>query len=96
MKKLKRLLAIIYDIPNALRVIEIMDEAGVDIYKVDRPGCDGGDFWEVVPKWYLSGKDAHDLQNITLFGKQYRKRSKLWHWIFRGFRPNCRIKYYWF
>lgn len=92
MKKLKRLLAIIYDLPNAYRVLEIMDNCGCDIEKVS----EDYDYWKIKPKWYVTEKEAKDLQTIVLFNMQYRKRNRLWNYIFRSFREGYRPLAKWF
>lgn len=79
---MKRFLAKISDIKNAMRVLEIMDKCGCDIEKVTRDGLDKCDYWKIIPKWYVSEKDAKDLQKICLHKEHYCKRSKLWKKIF--------------
>ena len=76
MMKIKRLLARISDLPNAYRVLDIMDNAGCDIEPItDR-------YYRIKPKWYVSKQDAEDLQSIVLFKRQYKKRSNIWYMIF--------------
>ena len=87
---MKRFLAKISDIKNAMRVLEIMDECGCDIEKVTRDGLDEYDYWMIKPKWYVSEKDAKDLQTITLHKEHYCKRSKLWTIIFPDIREGYR------
>ncbi len=70
---MKRFLAKISDIKNAMRVLEIMDECGCDIEKITRDGLDKGDYWKITTKWYVSEKDAKDLQKICLFRKRNRR-----------------------
>lgn len=90
---MKRFLAWSSDIKNAMRVLEIMDKCGCDIEKVTRDGFDKGDYWKIVPKWYVPEEDAKDLQTICLHKEHYCKRSHLWKRIF----PNIREGYrYWF
>ena len=55
---MKRFLAKISDIKNAMRVLEIMDECGCDIEKVTRDGLDECDYWKIIPKWYVSEKEG--------------------------------------
>lgn len=93
--KIKKILARIYDLPNAYRVLDIMDEAGCDIEKVSRPGWENMDRWEIIPKWYVSKEEADDLREIVLYKSQYRQRSKIWDRIFRGYRSGCRILKFW-
>ena len=87
---MKRFLAWISDIKNAMRVLEIMDKCGCDIEKVTRDGLDKGDYWKIVPKWYVSEKDAKDLQTICLYKEHYCKRSHLWERIFPNIREGYR------
>ena len=82
---MKKFLAKISDIKNAMRVLEIMDECGCDIEYVEE-----SDGWEIKPKWYVSKKDAEDLQEIILHKQHYCKRSKLWNIIFPNIREGCR------
>lgn len=93
--KIKKLLARFYDLPNAYRVLDIMDGAGCDIERVNRPGLENSDNWIIVPKWYVSGKEAEDLRRIITYKRQYRKRSKIWENIFHQYRPSARILKFW-
>lgn len=97
MRRLKKLLALIYDLPNAYRVIEIMDKAGVDIYSRQPEGSDTIK-WEVQTKWWLDEKDAKDLQTICLHGHQYKKRNMfLFHWFFGNeFHEHARVRPEWY
>ena len=90
---MKKLLAKISDVKNAMRVLEIMDKCGCDIEKVTRDGLDNGDYWRIKPKWYVSEKDAKDLQKIVLCKQHYCKRSKLWKIIFPNIREGFRYLY---
>lgn len=95
MKRFKEIVARIYDLPNAYRVLDIMDEAGgCDIYETDIQGK-----YSIKPKWYVTEKEAKDLRDICLYNKQYKNRSKIWKWIIRKtfptFRDGCRIKKNW-
>ena len=87
---MKRFLAMLSDIKNAMRVLEIMDKCGCDIEKETRDGLGDGDYWNIIPKWYVSEKDAKDLQEIILHKQHYCKRSKLWKIIFPNIREGCR------
>lgn len=90
MKRLKRLLAILYDLPNAVRVLEIMDAAGCDIEQV-REDC-----WRIKPKWYVTEKEAEDLRAIILHKQQIKKRSWFWNsLVFREFRRTSRVLPVW-
>ena len=91
---MKKFLKRIADIPNALRVLEIMDKCGgVDIEKVDRKGFENSGYWRIKPKGYVSQKDAEDLRKITLHKHHYKKRSKLWNIIFPNVRDGYRFLY---
>lgn len=90
---MKKFLAKISDIKNAMRVLEIMDECGCDIKKVTRDDLDKCDYWKIVPKWYVCEKDAKDLQEICLHKQHYCKRSKLWNIIFPDIREGYRYLY---
>lgn len=87
---MKKFLAKISDIKNAMRVLEIMDKCGCDIEKVTRDGLDKCDYWKIIPKWYVSGEEAKDLQNIVLHKEHYCKRGKLWKRIFPNIRDGHR------
>lgn len=96
MSKLRKFIARVYDLPNAFRVLDIMDKCGCDISEVDRPGFTGRGYWEVTTKWYVSKQEAEDLQKIVLFKHQYRKRNRIWIKLFFGeFRDGCRILQSW-
>lgn len=81
---MKKFLAKMSDIKNSMRVLEIMDECGCDIEFVEESGK-----WKIKPKWYVSEKDAKDLQEIILHKQHYCKRNKLWNVVF----PNVREGY---
>ena len=83
---MKKWLKKISDIKNAMRVLEVMYKCGCDIEKVTRDSLDKCDYWEIKPKWYVSEKDAKDLQTIVLHKEHYYKRSKIWKLIFRNIR----------
>ena len=89
MEKLFKKLA---DIPNALRVLEIMDECGgVDIERVDRKGFEHSEYYRIKPKGYVSQKEAEDLRKITLYKQHYKKRSRFWKIIFPNVRDDYRF-----
>ena len=46
---MKRILAWISDIKNAMRVLEIMDKCGCGIERVTRDGLDKCDCWRIIP-----------------------------------------------
>ena len=81
-----KLIARVYDLPNAYRVLDIMDDAGCDIEKVTRDGLDSGDFWAITTKWYVTEEQAKDLQRISLFKDNYKKRGRIWKRIFWEYR----------
>lgn len=58
-------------------------------------GLDKCDYWMIKPKWYVSEKDAKDLQEIILFKRHYySKESKLFRRLFyRRFRAGSRDFY---
>jgi len=85
---MKKFLAKISDIKNAMRVLEIMDNCGCDIEHVEE-----SDAWKIKPKWYVSKEEAEDLQNIVLHKEHYCKRNKLWNIIFPSIREGCRYLY---
>ena len=91
MGEVKKLLKKISDIPNALRVLEIMDECSVDIVKVSRNGFDNLDYWEIKPKHYISKEKAEELRRIVLYKEHCRSRSKLWKIIFPNYREGYRF-----
>ena len=97
MKNLKRLLALIYDLPNAYRVLEIMDKAGVDI-EPHKPFGHDDVVWVVRTKWWLNEKDAKDLQSIVLHNHQYKRRSMfLFHLLFgHEFHEYARVRPEWY
>lgn len=89
----KQFVARVYDLPNAYRVLDIMDKAGgCDIDRVE----DLPDHWHITLKRYLPEQDARDLQTITLFDRQYKHRSPLWNKLFFShFRDGVRILKNW-
>ena len=90
---MKKLLKRISDIPNALRLLDIMDAAGgVDIERVYHNGLHHHvDCWEISTKRYLSEEDAKDLQAITLFKYHYKNRSKIWKLFLPDVREGFRF-----
>lgn len=83
--RLKKLIARAFDLPNAFRVLDIMDEAGCDIVQKSDTR------WGIVPKWYVSEQDAKDLRKIVLHKEQYKRRNKMWYsLVFRNLRGMCR------
>ena len=94
--RFKQFIARIYDIPNAFRVLDIMDKCGCDIERADNYGIITHKSWRIKPKWYVTEQEAKDLQEIILFKQQYRRRSKLWNKLFfRHFRYGCRPPWCW-
>lgn len=62
---MRKLLKKISDLKNAYRVLEIMDKAGCDIEQVSNMNG----YYKLEPKWYVSERDAKDLQKIVLHKK---------------------------
>lgn len=97
----KRKIARLYDIPNAFRVLDIMDKAGgVDIQPaMNIAGQSFKGCYDIGIKHWLSEDDAKDLQRITLFQNSYKERKGLSRWlfrrVFRTFRDNTRILQTW-
>ena len=87
---MKRILAWISDIKNAMRVLEIMGKCGCGIERVTRDGLDKCDCWRIITPWYVSERDARDLQEICQYKQHYCKRSRLWRRIFPNIRDGCR------
>ena len=93
--KIKKFIARLYDLPNAFRVLDIMDVAGCDIEKTRYPNN-----YRIVTKWYVTEKEAEDLKKISLYHLQYKKRNKLVEALaetvfFRYFRKGSRILQDW-
>ena len=87
--KIKSIIAKILDLPNAYRVLEIMDMAGCDIEEIEPYG----DKYRIKPKWYVTKEEAEDLQNIILHNQNYKKVNKLWYKLL-GIREGFRFQYY--
>ena len=83
---MKKFLAKISDIKNAMRVLEIMDRCGCDIEEVD-----GMNYYRIRPKYYVSRTDAEDLRKIISYKEHYCKRSRIWNIIFPDVRDGCRF-----
>lgn len=88
MSKFKKTLARISDIPNAFRVLDIMDRAGCDIEETDYK-----DKYRIKPKWYVTEQEAKDLRTIILYKEHYKKRSNIWYLIFHNIRKGYRFLY---
>lgn len=84
---IKRLLARISDLPNAYRVLDIMDNTGCDIEEITT------DHYRIKPKWYVTKQEAHDLRTIILHKEHYKKRNNLWYKIFNHTRKGYRFLY---
>jgi len=99
--KLKKLIARVYDLPNAYRVLDIMDAAGgVDIMPaVNIAGQKFDGYFDIKIKHWLSEQDAKDLRTITLHKRQYKQRdglgSRIFWRIFRNYRKGCRVLKNW-
>ena len=87
--KIKSIIAKILDLPNAYKVLEIMDMAGCDIEEIEPYS----DKYRIKPKWYVTKQEAEDLQNIDLHQHNYKKVNKLWYKLFRT-REGYRFLYY--
>lgn len=61
---MRKLLKKISDLKNAYRVLEVMDKAGCDIEQVSNMNG----YYKLKPKWYVSERDAKDLQKIVNVG----------------------------
>lgn len=91
-KKIRRFLSRVYDLPNAFRVLDVMDEAGCRI----KPMNDDKTHWQIEAPWYVSQKSAEDLRRIVSYKRQYKERNPLWHRVFfPSFRGNARVLYFW-
>ena len=92
MTKFRKFIRDISNLRNALRVLEIMDYLdGVDIERVE--GSEK--YWRIKPKGYLLGRDAKDLQEITLHKQHYKNPPKWFHKLFyRRTRYGYR-EFYW-
>lgn len=78
---MKKLIKNLSNIKDAIRVLEIMDKAGVDIEQVE--GFEGSEkYWRIKPKWYVSEQQAKDLKTIVLHKEHYTKSSRLFHKLF--------------
>ena len=89
---IKKLLAKISDLPNAYRVLDIMDNAGCDIEEVFNANY--YIYYKIKPKWYVSQQDAYDLRTIVLHKEHYKKCNNLWYKIFHNTRKGKRFLYY--
>ena len=92
MIKIKRLLARISDLPNAYRVLDIMDNAGCDIEELQK-GFFKEKHYAIKPKWSVTEQEAKDLQTIILHKQHYKKRNKIWYMIFHHVREGYRFLY---
>ena len=92
---MRKLIKHLSNLKDAFRVLEIMDKCGCDIEKMTCDGLDEYDYWIIKPKWYVSRKDAEDLQTIILHKRHYSKESKLFRKLFyRRFRTGTRDFYF--
>ena len=89
------------DLPNAFRVLDIMDKAGgVDIQPaMNIAGQSFEGYYDIKIKNWLSEEDAKDLQRITLFKIPCKERKGLSRWlfriVFRTFRDDARVLQTW-
>ena len=58
--KIKSIIAKILDLPNAYRVLEIMDMAGCDIEEIEPYS----DKYRIKPKWYVTKKKKPKIYRI--------------------------------
>lgn len=89
--RFRRLIKDLSNLRDAFRVLEIMDKAGVDIEQVE--GCEK--YWRIKPKYYVTERDAKDLQAITLFKYHYKKPSRIFHKLFYNDRRYGYRDFYW-
>lgn len=84
---MRKLLKKISDLKNAYRVLEIMDKAGCDIEQVSNMNG----YYKLKPKWYVSERDAKDLQKIVLHKKNYYGNHHVfWKIWFKNIRDGYR------
>ena len=88
--KIKKILARISDLPNAYRVLDIMDNAGCDIEVIENTH---NTRYRIKPKWYVTKQEAYDLRTIILHKEHYKKRNNLWYKIFNHTRKGYRFLY---
>jgi hypothetical protein len=88
---MKKFLAKLSDLPNAYRVLEIMDNVGCDIEKIE---TNEHNWYRIKPKWYATKQEALDLRTIVLHKQHYKKRSSLWRKIFHNTREGYRYLYF--
>ena len=86
MKNIKQILKRISDIPNAFRVLDIMDNAGCDIEETNSDGR-----YKIKPKWYVTEQEAKDLRTIVLYKQHYEQRGNIWYLIFHNIRKGYRF-----
>lgn len=97
----KKKIARLYDLPNAFRVLDIMDKAGgIDIQPaMNIAGQSSESYYDIKIKHWFSEEDAKDLQRITLFQTSCKERKGLSRWlfrhVFRTFRDNTRVLQTW-
>ena len=92
---MRKLIKHLSNLKDAFRVLQIMDKCGCEIEKVTQNGYEQGDYWQIIPRWYVSKKDAEDLRNIILYKEHYSKESKLFRRLFyKRFRSGSRDFYY--
>lgn len=72
MKKIKKLIAYIFDIPNAMRVLDIMDNAGCSF---DFTEVGSKYAWKIISPYLVTKKEADDLRKIVQFKYNYKKRG---------------------
>ena len=70
---MRKFLRRLSDLPNAYRVLDIMDKAGCDIEEVITRNC--SIYYRIKPKWWVSKKDAEDLRKIVLYKDIFSKQT---------------------
>lgn len=84
---MRKLLKKISDLKNAYRVLEIMDKVGCDIEQVSTMNG----YYKLKPKWYVSERDAKDLQKIVLHKENYYGNHHMfWKIWFKNIRDGYR------
>ena len=82
---MRKFLRRLSDLPNAYRVLDIMDKAGCDIEEKRDNG------YKIIPKWYVTKQEAEDLRKIVLYKEHYKERNNIWYLIFKKYRKGKRF-----
>ena len=93
MERIKTIFARIMDLPNAYRVLQIMDTGGCFFKEAENISG----LYQIIVPYYVSKQDAEDLSAIVQGKNNYQRRSLLW-WklIFRDIRSGCRPWQCWY